>query len=364
MARSGDLHFHRFPQSKSVDAVRWLSPLSAFDRFVAAAVHDPDAASSALEIHSLTLDAANPTQPLLQPRSSWSSPSRISSLRSSQTPHKHLAAAAATLAGSLHLLFVDPVDGSIDSELSVAEDCSLHAGPISAVDLQAGGQACVTVGEDGRVNLLTVGEARLDHHRVHDSRGLVSYMATRWGSPTEFATGGLGFGVQWWDQRKPGGLVSQFKGNWAQGSLTGMVHSIDIHPSRKHICVVGGSSGIVFAWDLRWQQQPILLSGVGLNGTTQPISESDVWEVQYDSYIQSSNINSASSTRILPIMMCSEDGILAVLEQGKEPIELLAESCAINTFDIDPQNRSDVICGLECESIGILTRSRGALATY
>ncbi|XP_010907496.1 nuclear pore complex protein NUP43 [Elaeis guineensis] len=364
MARSGDLHFHRFPQSKSVDAVRWLSPLSAFDRFVAAAVHDTDAASSSLEIHSLTVDAADPNSPLFDLRSSWSSPSRISSLRSSQTPHKHLVAAASTLAGSLHLLFVDPVDGSIDSELSIADDRSLHAGPISAVDLQAGGQACVSVGEDGRVNLVTVGESRLDHQRVHDSRGLVSYMAARWASPAEFATGGLGFGVQWWDQRKPGGLVSQFKGNWARGSLTGIVHSIDIHPSRKHICVVGGSSGTVFAWDLRLQQQPILLSGVSLNETTQPISESDVWEVQYDSYTHSSNINSAPSTRILPIMMCSEDGILAVLEQGEEPIELLAENCAINAFDIDPQNPSDVICGLEWESIGILTRSRETMVRY
>lgn len=79
---------------------------------------------------------------------------------------------------------------------------------------------------------------------------------------------------------------------------------------------VGGSSGAVFAWDLRLQQQPILLSGVTLNGTTQPISESEVWEVQYDSYAHSLNVNSATSTRILPIMMCSEDGILAVLEQG------------------------------------------------
>lgn len=83
------------------------------------------------------------------------------------------------------------------------------------------------------------------------------------------------------------------------------------------ILKVGGSSGTVFAWDLRWQQQPILLSGVGLNGTDQPVSESEVWEVQYDSYTQSSGITSAPSTKILPVMVCSEDGILAVLEQGK-----------------------------------------------
>ncbi|XP_020252750.1 putative protein NRT1/ PTR FAMILY 2.2 isoform X4 [Asparagus officinalis] len=144
----------------------------------------------------------------------------------------------------------------------------------------------------------------------------------------------------------------------ARGNMPSMVHSIDIHPSRKHICVAGGSGGTIFAWDLRWQQQPIILSGAGVSGTSQSLSESDVWEVQYDNHTLSSSVTSAPSTKILPVMMCSEDGILAVLEQDAEPIELLGEPCAINTFDIDPQNPSEVICALEWESIGILTRPR------
>ncbi|KAJ8500051.1 hypothetical protein OPV22_010603 [Ensete ventricosum] len=367
MAETGE-YFHRFPQSKSVDAVRWLSAVSAFDRFVAAAVHDPDASSSAaaaaIEIHSLTLATSplspNIGEPSLHVRSSWPSPSRISALRSSPTPHKHVAVAAATLSGSLHVLFVDPVDGSIDSELSIA-DRSLHAGLVSAVDLLEGGRECITAGEDGRVNRVTIGEARLEYRRVYDSRGLVSYTAARWGSPMEFATGGLGFGVQWWDQRKPGGLVSQFRCNWRQDKATGIVHSIDIHPSRKHICMVGGSSGTIFAWDLRYQQQPILLSGVGHDGRRVSVSESEVWEVQYDGHSQSSSVTSASSAKILPVMICSEDGILAVLEQGEEPTELLVEPCAINAFDIDPQNPSDVVCSLEWETIGILMRPRESI---
>nr|CAD1840241.1 unnamed protein product [Ananas comosus var. bracteatus] len=228
--------------------------------------------------------------------------------------------------------------------------------------MQIGGGECVTAGEDGRVNVVGAGEGRMEHRRIHDSNGLASYTAARWGSPAEFATGGVGFGVRWWDQRKPEGLVAQFKGSWGGGGITGMVHSIDIHPSRKHICIVGGSSGTVFAWDLRWQQQPILLSGVGLNGTDQPVSESEVWEVQYDSYTQSSGITSAPSTKILPVMVCSEDGILAVLEQGEDPVELLAEPCAINAFDIDPQNPSDVVCALEWESMAILSRGRDMVA--
>ncbi|KAK8450835.1 hypothetical protein SEVIR_6G109500v4 [Setaria viridis] len=148
---------------------------------------------------------------------------------------------------------------------------------------------------------------------------------------------------------------------WGRGIVTGMVHSIDIHSSRKHICVVGGSSGTIFAWDLRWPQQPIPLSGVGLNGTAEPVCESEVWEVHFDTYTQSSDIISSASSKILPVMMCSEDGILAVVKQDERPLELLAEACAINSFDIDPQNPSDVVCALEWESIGVLTRDRDTL---
>ncbi|PKA50869.1 hypothetical protein AXF42_Ash007524 [Apostasia shenzhenica] len=325
MAASGGRLLYRCPQSKAVDAVRWLRPISAFDRFIAAAVHDTDTdtdtCSSAVEIHSVNLsfNPENPdhSRPLLHLRSSWPSPSRISSLRTSETRQKHLD----------------------------------------------GGRECVSVGEDGRVNLVSIAEMRLDHRLVHDSQGLVSYTAARWGSQAEFATGGFGFGLQWWDQRKPGGLVSQFKG-WLY-----LEHAIDYPPLMSHKegypnNKVGGSSGTVFAWDLRRQQEPILLSGVGPTGTGQSTSESEVWEVQYDIHTQSSSTSAASSTKILPVMMCSEDGILAVIEQGEAPIELLAEDCAINSFDIDPQNPSDVVCCLEWETIGILLRQRRAISAY
>lgn len=69
----------------------------------------------------------------------------------------------------------------------------------------------------------------------------------------------------------------------------------------------------MFAWDLRLPKQPIVLSGVGASESlNNPLSESEVWEVQYDSYTKS-NI---SSSRILPVMTCSEDGILGIIEQG------------------------------------------------
>ncbi|MBA0773866.1 hypothetical protein Gotri_009119 [Gossypium trilobum] len=352
------LRVHRIPQSRYIDAVRWLSPVSPSDRFAAIAYFDADTNSPSIEIAYVDPNPQS-SSPTLTPQSSWTSPSRISSLKTAHSTPQPLLAAA-TFSGSLHILASDLINGGVmESEATVSE-LGFHSGPVSAVDLREGGTECVSVGEDGRVNLVSfVGDSsKLSYRRIFDANGLVGYTAVKWASPSEFATGGYGFGIQWWDQRTPGGPVLQFKGNWCQGKTSGIVHSIDIHPSRKHTCLAGGSSGTVFAWDRRAAQQPIVLSGAGTGEAPNSLlSESEVWEVQYDRYTRRSNISNISSTRILPVMICSEDGILAVIEQGEEPLELLAEPCAINSFDIDQQNPSNVICSLEWESLAILTRS-------
>lgn len=229
-----DLQIHRFPQSKSIDAVRFLPPPSVFDRRIVAAFHEPDSDSFSVEIHAL--DPQIPSDIHLQ--SSWSALSRISALRVSQTPQKPLIAAS-TLAGTLHLFSAHAVEASIELESSIA-DRSFHAGPISGIDLQGSGTELVSVGEDGRVNLVSVGAAGLSSNRVFDSRGLVSYKTVRWASPWEFVTGGLGYSLQWWDQRRPGGPVSQFKGNWYE-----------------NYCVCCNYLLVLSLWDLDTQMLPV-----------------------------------------------------------------------------------------------------------
>ncbi|GER39504.1 WD-40 repeat family protein [Striga asiatica] len=362
---------HKLPQYTYIDALRWLPHLSTFTRHILLAAYDADTSTPSLQ----TL-AFSPSQndPSLTPQASATAPSRIASLKISSsplTPSKPLVAAA-TFSGTVLFYSADLINGSLDCEFSVPEK-GFHSGAVSGIDLNENGSECVSVGEDGRVNLVNL-SSKVGFKRVFDSNGLVSYSAVKWASPVEFVTGAFGFGLHWWDQRKSGGPVALFKNNCCRlafliiayglertrESASGIVHSIDIHPSRKHTCLAGGSSGVVFAWDTRWPKQPVLLSGVGFSDTNaNSIVESDIWEVQYDNYTHSSKIvnSSSSSSRILPAMICSEDGILAVIEQGEEPIELLAEPCAINSFDIDRQNPSDVICSLEWESIAILTRS-------
>ncbi|CAA0814689.1 Nuclear pore complex protein NUP43 [Striga hermonthica] len=347
---------HKLPQYTYIDALRWLPHLSTFTRHILLATYDADTSTPSLQTFAFS---PSENAPSLTPQASATASSRIASLKISPsplTPSKPLVAAA-TFSGTVLFYSADLINGSLDCEFSVPEK-GFHSGAVSGIDLNENGSECVSVGEDGRVNLVNL-SSKGGFKRVFDSNGLVSYSAVKWASPVEFVTGAFGFGLHWWDQRKSGGPVATFNNNWTRGSASGIVHSIDIHPSRKHTCLAGGSSGVVFAWDTRWPKQPVLLSGVGFSDTNaNSIVESDVWEVQYDNYTHSSKIvnSSSSSSRILPAMICSEDGILAVIEQGEEPIELLAEPCAINSFDIDRQNPSDVICSLEWESIAILTR--------
>ncbi|OMP09518.1 hypothetical protein COLO4_05400 [Corchorus olitorius] len=202
---------HRIPQSKYIDGVHWLPPVSAFDRFAAIAYFDADSNSPSIEIHYLNTNPQDPS-PVLDPQSSWTSPSRISSLKTAQSTPQPLLAAA-TFSGSLHVLAPDLINGgAIESKASI-EDTGFHSGPVAAVDLRDGGNECVTVGDDGRVNLVSFA-GNSSYRRFFDANGLVGYSAVKWASPTEFVTGGYGFGLQWWDQRRPGGPVSQFKGNW------------------------------------------------------------------------------------------------------------------------------------------------------
>ena len=94
----------------------------------------------------------------------------------------------------------------------------------------------------------------------------------------------------------------------------------------------GGSSGTVFTWDIRWPQQPIVLSGAGQDAASaRSLSASEVWEVQYDTFTRSSN-HRISSTRVLPVMMCSEDGILAVTEEGIEFLMKYAPDLSLYMF--------------------------------
>ncbi|GFQ01413.1 nuclear pore complex protein nup43 [Phtheirospermum japonicum] len=288
---------YKLPHYSYIDATRWLPHLSAFTRHILLAAHDVDASATSLQ--TLTFSPSQNTS-TLDPQASISVPSRIASLKIAPaplTPSKPLIAAA-TFSGSVLFYSADLIEKSLNFEFS-APDREFHSGAVSGIDLSENGSECVSVGKDGRVNLVNL-SAKGGFRRVFDSNGLVSYSSVKWASPVEFVTGAFGFGLHWWDQREAGGPVALFKNNRTEGTASGIIHSIDIHPARKHTCLVivfmlsvsilvipsfplstlcpkagGGSSGVVFAWDIRWPKQPVVLSGVA---TANSLVESDVWE--------------------------------------------------------------------------------------
>ncbi|CAL5328308.1 unnamed protein product [Camellia sinensis] len=86
------------------------------------------------------------------------------------SPSRKPFIAASTFSGSLHVLLADSVDVLNESEVSVSGK-TLHVGSISCIDVQENGSECVSVGEDGRVNLVSVGNSNLSHRRFFDSNG-------------------------------------------------------------------------------------------------------------------------------------------------------------------------------------------------
>ncbi|CAM6018682.1 unnamed protein product [Sphagnum balticum] len=121
----------------------------------------------------------------------------------------------------------------------------------------------------------------------------------------------------------------------------------------------GGSAGSVVAWDMRRQQELIPLAGaipsMGRSALEFPIvAEGEIWEVKFDPALFERGLMTEVG-KVPPVFVCSEDGILVLL-QGGEAECLLGEPCAINGFDIDPEVGSDIVCALEHESILYLKR--------
>ncbi|KAG0605921.1 hypothetical protein M758_9G098300 [Ceratodon purpureus] len=335
------MEVHRIPQGQYVDAVRWLPMPST----VALSLCDADTGLSTLEISVLQDPDQEGQAPWMETHASWELNSRTTAMKTSSN-QSNIAIALTSETGSLSVFLVDAMNPFLDSPPLVLE--RLHKFLPSALDIQKDTLQCVTVGSDGKINLVHAGQSGLQGDCLHDNHGVLSYSAVCWASPTEFVSAGQGTGIQWWDSRRPGGAVAQSPAKWAGADGVGMIHAVDVHPSRKHLCVVGGSGGTVLAWDLRRQNELFTLAGKGGKGGSSTIAEGEVWNVKLDPALQGGG--QGESGKIPPVLMCSEDGILAIIESGVAT-ELAVEVCAINSFDVDLELGSEIVCALEHESV-------------
>ncbi|XP_024377360.1 nuclear pore complex protein NUP43 isoform X2 [Physcomitrium patens] len=302
------MEVHRIPQGQYVDGLRWLPIPST----LALSLWDADTGLSTLEIAFLQDPEQEGQAPWMETQASWDLSTRTSAMKSSSN-QSNIALALASETGSLQVFLIDAMNPSLDSAPLVLE--RLHKNVPSALDIQKDTLQCVTVGSDGRINLVQ-------------------------GMGQEFNGGTIA------------GLVELLLSP-LQSDGVGSIHTVDVHQSRKHLSVVGGSGGTVLAWDLRRQNELHSLAGRGCKSGSSTGAEGEIWNVKLDPALQ---VGQGESGKIPPVLMCSEDGILALIESGMTT-ELAVESCAINSFDVDLELGSEIVCALEHESVLYVKRS-------
>jgi nuclear pore complex protein Nup43 len=209
-----DMEAWKLSQDRYVDAVRWLPSVTPSQTpLVALGLWDPDQRKTVMEISSLEQESPDdfPSQIL---HHSIPIPARVTALRTALLQSNLSLIMAGSSAGDVSVILVN--ETAATTRIPAPVVCpSLHRRAVSALDLEASTQDCVTVGQDGKINLVKMGGlSQLQSKCLYDNSGLLSFSAVSWASPFEFVTGSLGFTLQWWDQRRPGGPVSQSPAKW------------------------------------------------------------------------------------------------------------------------------------------------------
>lgn len=92
----------------------------------------------------------------METQASWGLPTRTTAMKSSAN-QTNGAIAIASQSGSLSLFLIEAMNPSLDSPPLVLE--GLHSGTLPGLDIQKDSLHCVTVGSDGKINLVQVSDA-------------------------------------------------------------------------------------------------------------------------------------------------------------------------------------------------------------
>ncbi|XP_053977498.1 nucleoporin Nup43 [Hylaeus volcanicus] len=111
----------------------------------------------------------------------------------------------------------------------------------------------VSVGTDGRINLLTVGQKKLV--RVIDEADSCSIYCVDFLRHNEILTGNLRGHMKVWDLRSDQDIPATtfMLSDQTKTEATSIAH----HPTQRHIVVAGGGDGSLTVWDLRHNTYPM-----------------------------------------------------------------------------------------------------------
>ncbi|KAJ8682998.1 hypothetical protein QAD02_018790 [Eretmocerus hayati] len=125
--------------------------------------------------------------------------------------------------------------------------------PAPCTSLSVFEQDIATVGEDGRINLLTAQQE--SPVRVINEADSCSLYCIDFLRHSEILTGNIRGHMKVWDLRSDQDIpaTSIMLSDQAKTEATSIAH----HPTQKHIVVAGGGDGSLTVWDLRYNTYPI-----------------------------------------------------------------------------------------------------------
>ncbi|GAQ90182.1 hypothetical protein KFL_006090080 [Klebsormidium nitens] len=350
------------PMERQVDNVHWLTTGPSADGRALALVSGDK--QSQVEVLALRWPDSTPPDahsvgptPVLAELDRWPLDSRATDLQVMASGGGEAVIVAGTSSGALSMGLFDGQHGRPEAPLP-----QVHASAVVALDIQPETRQVLSVDEAGRFCLTPLGPAQGQTRVLFDFKGALSIGALRWTSATTFLTGGQGDALLMWDVRQAGPASrSPAAGAASLESTTCM----DVHPSRKYLCVVGGASGAVLMWDLRWQRQPLVLAApparapAARAGSPSLVVESGVRQVRFDrvAHLSTAALGVAEQGALPPVMLSTEDGQLALAGAG-EACRLMRDIFSISSFDVDSEFGQDVICTSESEKLLYLRRPR------
>ncbi|XP_075223788.1 nucleoporin 43 [Lycorma delicatula] len=215
-----------------------------------------------------------------------------------------------------------------------------------------------TIGEDGRISLLSLHHEKL--LRVIDDADSCSLRCTCFLKHNELLTGNLRGHMKVWDLRSANNKpISTFMLSGEQIGASCVAH----HPTQRHLVLAGGEDGALTVWDLRQNTFPVTL----LSAHTQAVSElqfhpdrpehvftcsvsGEVWHWNTASVTRSSAISSGSDLSLL-----AEENPWLSSDAAKHRMEVFSLmpviSQPINSLDV---NHTRLICGCDNEAVYVI----------
>ncbi|KAG8245999.1 Nucleoporin Nup43 [Homalodisca vitripennis] len=268
---------------------------------------------------------------------------------------------AASSLGSVQLLrVVDRTQAESTRFITTSSWDNIHYFPTgeesSCTGLASFEEDVATIGEDGRINLLSTREEGIT--KIYDDADSCSLCSVCFLKHNELLTGNSRGQMKIWDLRsgddKP---QSTFMLSGEQVGAT----CVTPHPTQRHLLLAGGEDGSVTVWDLRENAAPATL----LSAHSQAVSElqfhpdrpehlftcsnsGELWHWNTTSFTKYSAINTLSNRSLEENPWLSNDAVKHRIEvsQLMPPLHL-----PVNSLDL---NRSRLVCGSDTEAVYVI----------